>query len=163
MASRFRYWHRDIEALSALLALCEGGRTVPGRSISAQIWCFLCGKSEQALEQTAHSSVIWDAGTFLWYHCNEFCFFHCCYDGWMPHTRLEIIHWYVFYHDVDEIADLSQSDCSNWVMWAVKDPCQRPRWNGCLTQECFSSKKVNIWKILLFIYLITLKSKWKTE
>ena len=31
--------------------------------------------------------------------------------------------------------DLSQSDCSKWVMWQVKDPQPRPGWDGCLTWE----------------------------
>ena len=34
-----------------------------------------------------------------------------------------------------KFSDLSQSDRSNWVMWQVKDPCPRPGWDGCLTQE----------------------------
>ena len=31
--------------------------------------------------------------------------------------------------------DLSQSDCSKWVMWQVKDPQPRPGWDGCLIWE----------------------------
>ena len=48
-----------------------------------------------------------------------------------------------------KFADLSQSDCSNWVMWQVKDPCSQPRWDGCLTQENSFDIMCENWIILL--------------
>ena len=49
---------------------------------------------------------------------------------------------------------LSQSDCSNWVMWQVGDAYPRPGWDGCLTWEKMAFiKSVKTWIILLYIWL----------
>ena len=45
--------------------------------------------------------------------------------------------------------DLSQSDCSKWVMWQVKDPQPRPGWDGCLTWE-----KMVYEKSFFFFFLV---------
>ena len=37
------------------------------RSSNAELWCFF---DEQMVEQTVESSVIWDAVTLTWRHCN---------------------------------------------------------------------------------------------
>ena len=53
-----------------------------------------------------------------------------------------------------KFSDLSQSDCSNWVMWQVGDACPRPGWDGCLTWEKMAFiKSVKTWIILLYIWL----------
>ena len=47
----------------------------------------------------------------------------------MCHQRLIYCTWEL---------NVMQSDYSNWVMWQVKDPCQRPGWDGCLIQGKWS-------------------------
>ena len=65
--------------------------------------------------------------------------------------------------DIDSImmlmkfADLSQSDRSNWIMWQVKDLIGASVWPGK------NSFHKSVEKILLYIQLHFLKSKWKYE
>ena len=44
---------------------------------------------------------------------------------WVNHSIMMLVRF----------GDLSQSDCSKWVMWQVKDPQPRPGWDWCLTWE----------------------------
>ena len=48
-----------------------------------------------------------------------------------------------------KFAYLGQSDCLNWVMWQVKDPCLRPGWDDCLI-------------IVFFIYVIESNRQWNS-
>ena len=53
-----------MEALSALLALCEltGHRWIPlTKASDADLWCLFCSAPEQAAEQTNETLAIWDA------------------------------------------------------------------------------------------------------
>ena len=63
------WWcHHATDSLSALLALCEGNPPVIG-GISSQTQSFDFTRCyiEQTVEQTAHSSVIFNAVTLMWY------------------------------------------------------------------------------------------------
>ena len=61
------WWHRQMETLSALLALCEGNSSVTGKFPSqgnasdAKLWCFLSSTPEQTVKQPIETPVIWDA------------------------------------------------------------------------------------------------------
>ena len=54
-----------METLSALLALCVGihrHRRIPLTKASyTELWCFLSSVSEQMVEETTETPVIWDA------------------------------------------------------------------------------------------------------
>ena len=55
-----------MEAFFVLLALCEGGfighRWIPlTRATDAELWCLLWSATEQTVEQTIETPVIWDA------------------------------------------------------------------------------------------------------
>ena len=57
-----------METISALLVLCEGNPPVNGgfpsqKASDAELWCFLW--SEQTVEQTTETPVIWDAIVFI--------------------------------------------------------------------------------------------------
>ena len=63
-----------------------------------------------------------------------------------------------------KLADLSQSDHSNWVMWHVKDTCpdmgEMGDWHRNEQLSLRSIKEMNT----IAVYLITVwKSKWKKE
>ena len=62
-----------------------------------------------------------------------------------------------------KFSDLSQSDRLNWVMWQVKDPCPRPRWDGCVTRENGYHKKCKILDNIAVYLNAYLKSKWKNK
>ena len=54
------------------------------------------------------------------------------FDWWISIIRLMDIHNSILM--LMKFADLSQSDCSNWIMWQVNDPCFQ-RWTT-LYQRC---------------------------
>ena len=65
---RISLWRHQMEAISALLALCEGNPPATGgfpftKASDAELWCFLWSAPEQTVEQTIDTPVIWDAMT----------------------------------------------------------------------------------------------------
>ena len=54
-------WHGDAFQINS----------VPSQKVNhVEIWCYICGWSESAIEQTVELSVIWYAIKLSWRHCN---------------------------------------------------------------------------------------------
>ena len=71
----FTWWFNDMEALSTLLALCEGNSMVTSglpiqRARNRALMGFFLCKAKQAVAPTVKLQVIWEGMTLLWRQCN---------------------------------------------------------------------------------------------
>ena len=75
-----------------LLALCEGNHFIWQRSSNVALWCFLCCKPHQAVEQTILLTVIWDTMTYMLCHYNDLWFVILCgkLNLWSSHPKTDI-------------------------------------------------------------------------
>ena len=70
-------WKRyDMEALSALLSLCDGNPPFKAgppsqRATNVQLWCYLWCEHEKTVQQTMELPVIWGTMTLIWRHCTD--------------------------------------------------------------------------------------------
>ena len=70
-----RYVDRNVMTLSALRTLSEANELLPLDFLhkSTEL-CFLYWQTGRAIEQTIHTSGIWDAGALMWRHCTPSMF-----------------------------------------------------------------------------------------
>ena len=66
-------WHGDPFCILGRLWLEFIGHDAfhPQGTNNAELWAFRFSQPVQAVEQTPELSLIWDAVTPVWYHCNE--------------------------------------------------------------------------------------------
>ena len=84
--SVFHSWRtHDMDTLSVLVAICEGnlrdysfvgnpsdtGGFLSQRASNAGLWCLLCWKPKQIVEQTLELPVSWDPMTLISCHCHD--------------------------------------------------------------------------------------------
>ena len=133
------------------------------------LWCFI---------------VVWYQGIFHWHglylipawlsKCilkrDEITYLFLDFNGttiaaweWKGSSTLDLIGYVItFIMVLMKLADLIQSDHSNWVMWHVDEPFFRPWWVGCLTwEQCFHKTVNNGWYCRVFHYIFKIKLKKK--
>ena len=65
------WWHHDPETHAELLALCEENSRALQKNSNAVPLCLLPCYPECAAEQIVEVSIIKDAMTLMWHHCND--------------------------------------------------------------------------------------------
>ena len=164
------WWRHQMETFSALLAIWAGNSLFTGefptqRPVTRSFDVFFDLRLNKRLSKQSWGWWFETPLRSVWRHCNELGKYETTQSR---NTFQELCLWFIlgnillmFYSlrpsDASvnysimmlvRFGDLSQSDCSKWVMWQVKDPQPRPGWDGCLTWEKVAFIKCVIW--LLF-------------
>ena len=93
--SCYMIWRHNMERFShrwlfvRILSITDGFPSL--RANDAELWHYICSKPEQAVEQRGELSIIWDASTLMWRHCNVF--YGHKVDSWWSTRRALVYNW----------------------------------------------------------------------